>query len=82
METVYDWITVLIFAGLLTLFLSRSAGETIAGDSIGHYLVSSCGCAVTNWLGNEGRDVMALAVLVATLGYIYHFLFRSVHRAD
>ena len=77
METVYDWVTVLIFAGLITLFLSRSTGEEIAGDSIWHYLVPSVGCALANWLGNEGWDLPAIALIAAAIGYIYHFLLRQ-----
>jgi hypothetical protein len=77
METAYDWITVLIFAGLVTLFLSRSVGESRDGDSIWHYLAPSVGCAVANWLGNEGQDLFAVAVIGGTLLYIYHHLFRG-----
>lgn len=82
METAYDWITVLIFAGLVTLFLSRSVGENRGDDSIWHYLVPSVGCAVANWLGNDGRDLTAVAVLAATLLYIYHYLFRRTTPAS
>jgi apolipoprotein N-acyltransferase len=82
METAYDWITVLIFAGLVTLFLSRSVGESRHGDSIWHYLGASVGCAVANWLGNEGHDLIALAVIGGTLLYIYYHLFRGAPPAD
>jgi apolipoprotein N-acyltransferase len=80
-ETPYDWITVAIFAGLIVLFLHRSIGEARANDSIWQYLGASVGCAVANWLGNRAWDeggaamhVLAIAVIVATLGYIYYAL--------
>ena len=69
METVYDWITVLIFAGLVTLYLQRSMGED-AGDSIWSYLVGGAGCAISNYLGNEGYDILAVAMIAATLLYV------------
>lgn len=69
METVYDWITVLGFAGLVTLFLQRSSLEN-PPDSIWHYLPPALGAAVTNYLGNEGMDVAAIAVGIATVAYV------------
>jgi hypothetical protein len=81
MQTVWDWTTILIFAGLITLFLSRSSGEPRQNDSIWHYLVASVGCAITNWFGNEGILLAAVAMLAATLWYIYHFLVRAPQSA-
>lgn len=82
METVYDWVTVAIFAGLIVLFLHRSSTDGEPQDTIWQYLIASVGCAVANYLGNqavkhEGGGVdylnhgLALAVLAGTLGYIW-----------
>lgn len=71
METAYDWITVLIFAGLVTKFLSESV-KPESDDSIWQYLPPAIGCALANWLGNEGRDLAAVVVIALTLGYIYY----------
>lgn len=82
METVYDWVTVAIFAGLIVLFLQRSSGEAEPKDSIWQYLAASIGCAVANYLGNnavknyaEGQPdyvghLLAIITLTATVGYI------------
>lgn len=70
METVYDWITVLGFAGLVTLFLQRSSLEE-PPDTIWHYLPPAFGAAVTNYFGNEGMDVVAIAVGLATVAYVF-----------
>lgn len=70
METVYDWITVAIFAGLIVLFMQRSTGDEPPQDSIWQYLGPSVGCAVANYLGNEGYTLGAIVVIAATLGYI------------
>ena len=55
METVYDWVTILGFAGLVTLFLQRSSLEN-PPDTIWHYLPPAIGAAMTNYFGNEGMD--------------------------
>lgn len=70
METVYDWVTVLIFAGLITLFLQRSSMDD-PPDTIWHYMPPAIGCAVANYLGNEGMTVFAIATIVAVIGYIF-----------
>lgn len=69
METVYDWVTILGFAGLVTLFLQRSSLEE-PPDTIWHYLPPSIGFAVTNYLGNEEMDIPAIVVGLATVAYI------------
>ena len=81
METVYDWVTVAIFAGLIVLFLQRSSGTGEPQDSIWQYLIASVGCAVANYLGNQaikhegGVDYLnhglAIVVLAGTLAYIW-----------
>jgi apolipoprotein N-acyltransferase len=74
METAYDWLTVFLFAGLVTLFLHRSVDAQRSGDGIWRYLLASVGCAGTNWLGNHGWDLAALALLAATIAFIAYFL--------
>jgi hypothetical protein len=66
----------MIFAGLITLFLSRSAMPDLEDDSLVHYLVPSAGCAVANWLGNEGHEVWGALLIAAVLLYVGNFLFR------
>jgi len=80
MQTVYDWATMIVFAGLVVLFLQRSQGEV--RDQLWHYIVAALGCAVTNYVGNEGYHLIAAATGVATLGFIVMVLrpldgFRS-----
>ena len=75
METVYDWISLAIFAGLIVLFLQRSTGERIEKDaSLLYYLGAGVGCAAANYFGNKGQDAIAIAILVATVGFIIYFL--------
>lgn len=77
METVYDWVTVAIFAGLVTRFLSKSVDEEEPDDSIWHYLAPSVGCAFANWLGNEGWYIPAVILILACLAYIFYFIWPA-----
>ena len=74
MQTIYDWVTVGIFCGLITLFLHRSVDVDDPQDALWQYLVASVGCAATNWLGNEGHHLPAIGGLALTLGFIYKVL--------
>lgn len=78
METIYDWVTILGFAGLVTLFLQRSSLEN-PPDTIWHYLPPAIGAALTNYLGNEGMDAVAIAIGVATVAYVFIVLKPRFH---
>ncbi|MGU3390533.1 XrtV sorting system accessory protein [Sphingomonas sp. M1A8_2b] len=64
----------MIFAGLIVLFLQRSIGETDYNDSLWQYLVAAIGCAGANYLGNNGYTIPAVVVIVATLAFIFYVL--------
>ncbi len=70
MSTLYDLITVILFAGLAILFLQRSV-EQSSTDRIIHYLPAAICCAVANWLGNHHQDAFALLAILAVVAYTY-----------
>ena len=75
LSTVYDWVSLGIFAGLVVLFLQRSTGESAEKDaSLLYYLGAGVGCAASNYFGNEGQHAIAVAILVATIAFIVYFL--------
>ncbi|RZM31605.1 MAG: hypothetical protein EOP67_32135 [Sphingomonas sp.] len=74
MQTVYDWVTVAFFAGLVVLLLQRSIGPDESRDSLYHYIVPAGGCAVTNYLGNNGYDAFAILTFVGVIAYTIYFL--------
>ncbi|WP_416908760.1 MAG: XrtV sorting system accessory protein [Polymorphobacter sp.] len=83
METPYDWLTILVFAGLIVLFLQRSQGEP--RDFLWQYLLASVGCAVTNYLGNEAiklEDSLYHLAAVATGGATLAFIWFALKPFD
>jgi hypothetical protein len=80
MDTIYDWVSLAIFAGLIVLFLQRSTSERAEKDvSLLYYLGAAAGCAVADVLGNRGQPILAIAVFAATIGFILHYL-KPFHR--
>ena len=79
METIYDWTTIIVFAGLIVLFLQRSQGAP--RDHLWQYMVAALGCALTNYIGNEAiksdsavMHLGAVALGLSTLGFIWFML--------
>jgi hypothetical protein len=81
LETVYDWVTVAIFAGLIVLFVQRSTTEEEPQkhDSLLLYLAAGLGCAVANYVGNKGIHLVAIPLIAVTLFFIVYYLrpFKS-----
>lgn len=73
METVYDWVTLAIFAGLAVLFLQRST-DPDSSDSLIPYLGAGVGCAVANYLGNHDQQLAAILLIIATVGFVLFYL--------
>jgi uncharacterized membrane protein YjjP (DUF1212 family) len=75
MDTIYDWVSLAIFAGLVVLFLQRSTSEHSAKDaSLFYYLGAGVGCAAANYFGNQGQNLIAIVLLAATVAFIIFFL--------
>jgi uncharacterized membrane protein len=74
MTTIYDYLTMAIFAGLIVLFLQRSVADEPPQDHLWQYLVAAVGCAVANFLGNEGYPVPAIIVIAAVLAFTLYVL--------
>lgn len=70
MATIWDWLTIIAFAGLVTLLLQRST-EAELRDKLWQYAPPAIGCATANYVGNEGHDLLAAALLIAVIVYIF-----------
>lgn len=73
MQTVYDWVTIAIFAGLIVLFLQRSTAE-VQTDRVIDYLPPALFCALGNYLGNNGHTALAILVIAVIPVYVWMVL--------
>lgn len=73
MDTVWDWVTVFAFAGLVVLMLQRSVDEK-PRDHLIEYLVPAAGCAIANYIGNNYSDIGAIIALVLVAAYVFKVL--------
>ncbi|QQV78055.1 hypothetical protein H5J25_04765 [Sphingomonas aliaeris] len=78
METVYDWLTVAIFGGLITLFLQRSSADE-PKDKMWQYFPAAIGCAVANYLGNHEQHVLAWLAIAGIGIYVWYVLKPLEH---
>jgi len=74
LQTIYDWVTVAIFGGLIVLFLHRSTAQEEPKDNIYQYLPACIGCALANYAGNEGYGAIAFGIIAAVIVYIAYVL--------
>ena len=74
MQTIFDWVTMAVFSGLVVLFLNRSMAPEEKQDNIYHYAPPALGCAIANYLGNHDQRIVAIAIVIAAVGYILFFL--------
>lgn len=79
METVWDWVTLFGFAGLVTLFLQRSSAPE-PRDKLWQYGPPAIACAIANYVGNHGSVVMAIAILCAAIVYVFMVLKPDLTR--
>jgi multidrug transporter EmrE-like cation transporter len=67
MKTIYDVISMIIFAGIAVLYLHRSASEEQDQTALWKYAVAAGGCAVADYLGNHDQVVAAVVVFLALI---------------
>ncbi len=70
METVWDWVTILVFAGLVTLMLQRSTAPE-PSDKLWQYAPPALGCAFANYLGNHDQPLLAGLIVAGAVIYIF-----------
>ena len=66
MKSIYDVVSLIIFAGVALLFLQRSAASGPDPVPLWRYAVAAAGCAAGDVLGNDDQTLAAIAVLIAT----------------
>ncbi len=80
MQTIFDLVTMALFAGLVVLFLQRSTTPE-PRDHMYQYAPPAIGCAVANYFGNQGEKldnqglvVMAWVLVACVIGYVFYVL--------
>ncbi len=69
METIFDFLSVLLFIAAVSMFFVRFRHEN---PPLAPYIVISLVCAVGNYLGNNGGGVAAVALLIAASFLLLH----------
>jgi hypothetical protein len=72
-ETIWDWVTIFVFAGLVTLLLQRSSEEQ-PRDKLWHYGPPAVAVAVANQVGNAEYHLFAALILAAVVVYVFRVL--------
>jgi len=75
MQTVFDWLSVLLFGVLALTFLQRSVKRPTFSDPILSYIPVCIGCVLGNWLGNNGYAFLGAFVITAAAAYTF-FIIR------
>lgn|GEM_PF-304292 len=72
-NSIYDLVTTVIFAGVAVLYLQRST-EAEPRDHIIQYVPAALGCAIANYLGNHGQGLIAAALIAGVVAYVLYVL--------
>ena len=69
MKSIYDVISLILFAGVALLFLQRSAAAERDPIPLWRYAVSAFGCAGSDLAGNDGLPIAAGLAFAATAAF-------------
>jgi len=79
-QTIFDLVTLGLFAGLVVLFLQRSTTPE-PRDHMYQYAPPAIGCAVANYFGNQGDklgnmglEVLAWVLIACVVAYVLYVL--------
>lgn len=69
METLFDLLSIKLFVAATLIFFYRLKREN---SPLTPYMLIALVCAVSNWLGNHGFGIAAIALLVTASFYLLH----------
>ena len=78
MQTLFDWLAIILFCAIAVTFLQRSVSPSARPDPIYHYIPPAIGCALANGMGNAGFVGFAALLLAATFVY-YVVVLKPLH---
>lgn len=74
MQTIFDWLSVILFGLIALTFLQRSVKRPQFHDPILGYLPPTLGCVLSNWLGNNKYELTACFVLIISVVYTWYVI--------
>ena len=74
MKSIYDVISLILFAGVALLFLQRSASAERDPIPLWRYAISAAGCAAGDLAGNDGLPIAAGLAFIATVAFSFVML--------
>lgn len=69
MGTIYDLASVALFVGLAILYLQRAAAEEVDETPLWAYAIAAVGCALADYLGNNGWVYLSIILFVAVIAF-------------
>ena len=73
MITVFDVVTVIVFAGLVAAFFLWTEKQH---RTLLHFGISGATLAVANQVGNAGQAILAFILIIAAIGYAFIAAWR------
>ena len=67
MKTIFDFVTLALFAGLAILYLQRSASAAPDPVATWKYAIAAIGCAVADYLGDHDQQIASILIFVAVV---------------
>ncbi len=67
MKTIFDFVTLGLFAGLAVLYLQRSASAEPDPVAIWKYGLAAIGCGVADYLGDHDQRIASMFVFAAVV---------------
>ena len=74
MSSIYDVVSLIMFAGVALLFLQRSAAAEADPVPLWRYAVTAAGCATGDIMGNNHLPIEAVAMLAVTVAFGFAML--------
>ena len=69
MKSMFDVVSLILFAGVALLFLQRSAAAEQDDIPLWRYAVSAAGCAAGDLAGNDGLPIEAWVAFAVTAAF-------------
>jgi hypothetical protein len=67
LKTIFDLVTLALFAGLAILYLQRSASAAPDPVATWKYAIAAIGCAAADYLGDHDQQIASILIFAAVV---------------